>query len=275
MIHEQSPRSTHKFVALNCGTIPGELVRSELFGHLRGAFTGANSDHHGLFRQAHKGTLFLDELGELPFEQQPHLLRALDSGLIRRIGSPVEELVDTRIVAATNRLCLNPQTSPLREDLFQRLSAIVIQLPPLRERKVDIPLLVNHYLEQNQDEYGPRKVEPATLDALKEHAWMGNVRELQNSVQRAIALGPTTLRLHDFLPGGIARPPSEGELFLMQERRLTPWQKNQRNLVAEAYERHRSIRAAARSLGIPKSTFADMCKRLGVNTSRRRKVLET
>src|SRR5690606_27626882 len=120
-IHEASRRAEQCFVPVNCGGIPRELIRSELFGHIKGAFTGASEDHQGLFSQAHRGTIFLDELGELPIEQQPHLLRALDSGLIRKVGGRFEELVDTRVVAATNCTKLDSSDSPVRSDLYHRL----------------------------------------------------------------------------------------------------------------------------------------------------------
>jgi DNA-binding NtrC family response regulator len=269
-IHEASRRSEEAFVPVNCGSIPDQLVRSELFGHVKGAFTGAASDHAGLFQQAHRGTIFLDELGELPLEQQPHLLRALETRLVRRVGSPVEELVDTRVVAATNRDCLDPQDSPLREDLFHRLSAIVIELPPLRERKSDIPMLVQRFLKEGQEEYGPHIVDARTLKRLSNHEWKGNIRELRNSVLRAMALGSSHLQLRDFLPQGIRRalraePCQETPAPALQ---LTYYQQNQRKLIAEAYGRLGSIRAAADELGLPKSTLADLCKRLGIDTSR-------
>ena len=205
-IHESSRRAEQPYVAVNCGAMSQELIRSELFGHLKGSFTGAMVDHEGHFRRANLGTIFLDELGELPLNQQPQLLRALETGLIRRVGSALEELVDVRVIAATNRDCLEPECSPLREDLFHRLSAIVIQLPALRQRPSDIPLLVQHFLSEAQAEHGPRVVSAKTMRQLSSHAWKGNIRELRNSVFRALALGAGTLQLCDFLPQGITRP---------------------------------------------------------------------
>lgn len=271
-IHEASRRAEQNFVPVNCGSIPDQLVRSELFGHMKGSFTGATADHKGHFRQAHQGTIFLDEIGELPLEQQPHLLRALETGLIRRVGSPLEELIDSRVVAATNRSCLDPRHSPLREDLFHRLSAIVIELPPLRERKQDIALLIQRFLLEGQDEYGPHIVSAQTLKRLSDHEWKGNVRELRNSVLRAMALGSAHLELRDFLPKGIRRapspPPCADASPTPAPSKLTSYQRNQRSLIAEAYGRCGSIRAAAEELGIPKSTLADLCKSLRINTSR-------
>jgi DNA-binding NtrC family response regulator len=271
-IHEASRRAALNFVPVNCGAIPEQLVRSELFGHMKGSFTGATADHDGLFRLAHQGTLFLDEIGELPLAQQPQLLRALETGLIRPVGAPLEQLVNTRVVAATNRLCLDPERSPLREDLYHRLSAIVIELPPLRERKQDISLLVQHFLRRGQAEFGPHHVPPRTLKRLSEHEWLGNIRELRNSVSRAMALGSGHLQLQDFLPRGIRRP-ATFQASLVQSagpptRPLTSYQQSQRALIADAYARHGTIRGASAELGLPKSTLADLCKRLGIDTSR-------
>lgn len=273
-IHEASRRAAQNFVPVNCGSIPEQLVRSELFGHSKGAFTGATADHEGLFRLAHQGTLFLDEIGELPLVQQPHLLRALETGLVRPVGARLEQLVDTRVVAATNRLCQDPHRSPLREDLYHRLSAIVIELPPLRERKQDIPLLIQHFLRKGQAEFGPHHVPPRVLKRLREHEWLGNIRELRNSVSRAMALGRGHLQLQDFLPHGVRRPAAACPNVEDTEpppRPLTSYQQSQRALIADAYKRHGTIRGASAELGLPKSTLADLCKRLGINTSRKAK----
>ncbi len=271
-IHEASRREQSPFVAVNCGGIPKELVRSELFGHMKGAFTGAVSTEEGLFMQAEGGTLFLDELGELPIEQQPHLLRALESGLIRRVGGRLEELVDVRVVAATNRDCLG-KNSPLRADLFHRLSTVIIELPPLRERTSDIPLLIERFLQLGEREYGPRNVSAEVVESLSQHEWRGNIRELKNSVVRALALGKGELQLRDFLPGGVVLPTVQEEKV---ERRvdlvsLTKYERSQRSLLEEAYAKNGSIRAAAKDIGIPKSTFADLCKRYQISTKSRKK----
>ncbi len=275
-IHEASRRSEQNFVPVNCGAIPEQLVRSELFGHTKGSFTGATADHDGLFQLAHQGTLFLDEIGELPLVQQPHLLRALETGLIRPVGGRLEQLVNTRVVAATNRLCQDPHRSPLREDLYHRLSAIVIELPPLRERKQDIPLLVQHFLDKGQAEFGPHHVPGRTLKRLSEHEWLGNIRELRNSVSRAMALGQGHLQLQDFLPRGVQRAAATQPQIAPNAESsavpLTNYQQSQRALIADAYARHGSIRGASAELGLPKSTLADLCKRLGIDTRRRRKL---
>lgn len=272
-IHDASRRSEQAFVPVNCGAFPADLIRSELFGHAKGAFTGADTRHDGLFTQAHQGTIFLDELGELPLAQQPHLLRALESGLIRRVGGQHEELVNTRFVSATNRSCLNESTSPLRSDLFHRLSTVIIELPALRERRSDISILVRHFLDLGVEEYGSREVGQDVLDELSQHAWRGNIRELRNSVLRALALGGARLQLHDFLPKGV-EVVSEAPLApSTSQEDLAGWtrfERNQRELIHASYQRHGTIRKAAKELGMPKSTFADMCKRYGIETRRRR-----
>jgi len=274
-IHAASRRSEHPFVPVNCGAIPVNLVRSELFGHAKGSFTGATEQHDGHFSQAHGGTIFLDELGELPLEQQPHLLRALESGLIRRVGGKHEELVNTRFVSATNRDCLDLKTSPLRNDLFHRLSTVIIDLPPLRERVQDIPVLLRHFLDQNVDEFGTRVLGKNTLYELSRHSWGGNIRELRNCVSRALTLGAHRLYTHDFLPDGVVphthspkQTPAPNEVAAD----LSGFERNQRELIMGAYQRSGTIRSAALELGIPKSTFADMCKRYAIDTRRRRRI---
>lgn len=268
-VHEASRRSEQAFVPVNCGGIPKELIRSELFGHTKGAFTGATEDHSGLFSQAHRGTIFLDELAELPLDQQPHLLRALDSGLIRRVGGEREELVDTRIVAATNRTQLDSPSSPLRFDIYQRLSAVVIELPPLRERPDDIPLLVESFLRAGEEEYGPHTVPPDVLAELSQHRWLGNIRELRNSTLRAMTLGTYELLVRDFLPEGIILPAAAEALPGQNKSERSPFDAAQARMLEDAYHSHGTIRSAAAFLGMPKSTFADMCKRYGIVTARK------
>jgi len=187
-IHQLGARKAGPFVALNTAAIPRELIESELFGHEKGAFTGAVSRNIGKFEQAHGGTLFLDEIGDMPPEAQTRLLRALQSGKIRRVGGRDEIAVDVRIIAATNR-DLAPMISAgaFREDLFYRLNVVPIQLPPLRERTGDIEPLVRHFLRQAVAEGLPsRTVSKETLALLEAQPWRGNVRELRNLVFRAV-----------------------------------------------------------------------------------------
>jgi len=187
-IHQLGARKAGPFVALNTAAIPRELIESELFGHEKGAFTGAVSRNIGKFEQAHGGTLFLDEIGDMPPEAQTRLLRALQSGKIRRVGGRDEIAVDVRIIAATNRdLAPMIAAGSFREDLFYRLNVVPIQLPPLRERKGDIEPLVSHFLRQAVAEGLPsRTVSKETLALLEQQSWRGNVRELRNIVFRAV-----------------------------------------------------------------------------------------
>lgn len=186
-IHDASPRKRGPFVAVDCGAIPENLFESELFGHARGAFTGAATDRAGVFEEAQGGTLFLDELGELPSSLQPKLLRALETRTVRRVGTNVEKAVDVRVVAATNRpleQAVNDGT--FREDLYYRLAVVEIVLPPLRERPGDIAELAEHFYRQRGR---TGALPPSFLDALARRPFPGNVRELRHTVERALLLG--------------------------------------------------------------------------------------
>ncbi|HXS18672.1 MAG TPA: sigma-54 dependent transcriptional regulator [Polyangiaceae bacterium] len=190
-IHQRSGRRGQAFVAVNCGAIPENLLESELFGHKRGAFTDAISDRRGLFEEANGGTLFLDEIGELPQTLQVKLLRVLEDGRIRRLGESRDLEVDVRIVTATHRdLMMESKAGRFREDLFYRLNVLPIVVPPLRERREDIPLLIEHFISRNNTRLG---TEIAGVDSdarrlLYEYAWPGNVRELENTIERAMVL---------------------------------------------------------------------------------------
>lgn len=190
-IHSRSPRSNNRFVAVNCGAIPEALLESELFGHRKGAFTDASTDRTGLFEEAHTGTLFLDEVGELPLALQVKLLRVLQNEKIRRLGDSRDVQVDVRIIAATQRdLAAELKAGRFREDLYYRLNVLPIHVPPLRERRDDIPLLLDHFLQRNNARLGVavRGLEPEARRLLLEYGWPGNVRELENSVERAMVL---------------------------------------------------------------------------------------
>ncbi|MGE0193382.1 MAG: sigma-54-dependent transcriptional regulator [Planctomycetota bacterium] len=194
-LHEMSKRRDEAFVAINCGAIPDTLIESRLFGHEKGAFTGADRRQPGVFEQADGGTLFLDEIGEMPPELQVRLLRVLETKLFQRVGGTATLRADVRLIAATNR---DPQesirTGRLREDLYHRLSVFPIHLPPLRERSSDIPLLVTHFAEAlPKDGPGRRTLTREALGVFAAHPWPGNVRELRNAVQRAFILSPDRL----------------------------------------------------------------------------------
>jgi two-component system response regulator AtoC len=203
-IHRLSPRSERAFTAINCAAIPEQLLESELFGHVRGAFTGATADRAGLFEQAHEGTLLLDEIGDLPLDLQAKLLRVLEEGEIRRIGGRETRKVDVRVLAATAKSLEEAvERGEFRADLFYRLNVVRLHLPPLRERPEDVPALLTHFVRQAATRLGhPVSITPSALDALTHHSWPGNVRELRNAVERAAVLGTgAPLEPRDFALG--------------------------------------------------------------------------
>ena len=190
-VHVCSPRATEPFVSVNCGAFPETLLESELFGYVKGAFTGANQNKRGLFEMADGGTIFLDEIGEMSLAMQVKLLRVLQERLVRPVGGTDEIAIDVRVIAATNRdLDKQVAESLFREDLYYRLNVIPITVPPLRERREDVALLVQHFLKKYVSAAGKNivKVSPQSLDALCHYEWPGNVRQLENSVERAVAL---------------------------------------------------------------------------------------
>jgi two-component system, NtrC family, response regulator AtoC len=190
-IHRMSPRGESNFTAINCAAIPEQLLESELFGHAKGAFTGATSDRPGLFELAHEGTLLLDEIGDLPLDLQAKLLRVLEEGELRRVGGREPRKVDVRVIAATAKpLEQAVERNEFRADLFYRLNVVRLHIPPLRERPEDVPALLTHFARQAATRLGhPVSITPSALDALTHHTWPGNVRELRNAVERAAVLG--------------------------------------------------------------------------------------
>jgi two-component system, NtrC family, response regulator PilR len=201
-VHVCSPRATEPFVSVNCGAFPETLLESELFGYVKGAFTGANQNKRGLFEVADQGTIFLDEIGEMTLAMQVKLLRVLQERTVRPVGGSTEIPIDVRVIAATNRdLDKQVTENTFREDLYYRLSVIPIRVPGLRERREDIPLLVNHFLKKYAPAAGKSiaRVHPASLDSLCGYEWPGNVRQLENTVERAVALEMTE-ELHVELP---------------------------------------------------------------------------
>jgi two-component system nitrogen regulation response regulator NtrX len=214
-IHRNSLRSRERFVQVNCAAIPDDLIESELFGHEKGSFTGATEKQIGKFEQADKGTIFLDEVGDMSLKTQAKVLRVLQEGEVERLGSSRTIKVDVRVLAATNkRLDEEIDKGTFREDLYFRLAVIPVSVPPLRERREDIPLLVRHFVDlfSRDNNFRPKRVTPAAMDVLQRYRWKGNIRELRNTVERLIIMTPTdTIDLAD-LPESIrndtASPPA-------------------------------------------------------------------
>jgi two-component system, NtrC family, response regulator PilR len=216
-LHWESSRRSGPFVSVNCGAVPEALMESELFGHVKGAFTGAVANTEGLFAAADGGTLFLDEITEVAHTVQVKLLRAIQERQIRRVGDTRDVKVDVRLIAASNRdLGRAVSDGVLREDLFYRLNVIPLHLPPLRDRREDIPLLVAHFIKKLSQEVGRpvRGVTPEALAVLEQYHWPGNIRELENVVERAIVLGSTELLEPSALPANLRRPRDPHEVPL-------------------------------------------------------------
>ena len=213
-IHERSPRARGSFVAINCGAIPQNLIEAELFGHERGAFTGANRQHRGCFERAEGGTLFLDEITEMAPEMQVRLLRVLETGRFVRVGGDGEIRTNVRVLAATNRDAIDAvREGRLREDLMYRLAVFPIALPPLRERDGDTELLAEHFLQNLNVEGGTSKrFSRAALTTIRAYHWPGNVRELKNAVHRAFIMAEDVVELD---LAGLACPAVEGECLRM------------------------------------------------------------
>jgi DNA-binding NtrC family response regulator len=269
-VHHNSTRRAHRFVALNCSAIPETLLEAELFGHVRGAFTGAVGTRQGRFEQAHKGTLFLDEVGTMSTALQMKLLRALQEREFERVGDNQTIKVDVRVIAATNsELAKMVADGLFREDLYYRLNVINVQLPPLRDRREDIPVLVKHFLERFAPGV-PMHVSQGAMRALMAYTWPGNVRQLENAIERAVALcgGRTEIEVSDLPPelytppASVARPfvefPEEG---LDLPGYLTSIEQD---LIRRALERTRGNRnKAAELLRIKRTTLVEKLKRLG------------
>jgi transcriptional regulator with GAF, ATPase, and Fis domain len=267
-LHTNSPRATRPFLACNCGAIPEGLAESELFGHEKGAFTGAVVRRQGVFELAHAGTLFLDEVGELDPKCQTKLLRVLEARTLRRVGGSEDVAIDVRFLAATNKdLAALVKEGKFREDLYYRLQVVEILLPPLRDRREDIPMLAEFFLDRLRRQVGRRVegIDPEALEQLKAHAWPGNVRELKNCVERAVILGnEPVIRAKDLaLPAPAPPPPAAAPAPV----EVLPLREIERRAVLEALDQcgwNRS--AAAEKLGIQRSTLYEKMKAYGIRT---------
>ena len=255
-IHQGGGRSKEPFVAINCAAIPANLLESELFGHVRGAFTDAVRDRVGKFEQADGGTLFLDEVGEMPLELQPKLLRVLQEMEVEPIGGKVRS-VDVRIIAATNQdVELAIEEGRFREDLYYRLAIIPVELPPLRERLDDIPLLIEYFLKRFSTE-APLSVSPAAFECLKAYSWPGNVRELQNAIERLVVLSHGDMVESEHLPAKFSAGPTAKRSRVVE---LPPegysLEALEREVVVQALERNDwNQTRAADFLQIPRHTL--------------------
>jgi len=275
-IHAHSARRGHAFVPVNCAAIPHELLESEMFGHERGAFTGAAGPRHGLFSSADGGTIFLDEIGEMPLQLQAKLLRVLEDGVVRPVGSDRSTRVDARVIAASNiDLAAAVKKQTFREDLFYRLQVVPIVIPPLRERRSDIPLLVEHFLGRIRERVGGRNwtVTREAMVHLWSYDWPGNVRELQHLLERLVILCEDTVIDTPILPANLlsqtriaeVRVPStigeKGVNLNAIVREL------EGRLINEALKQTAGNKqAAARLLGLKRTTFAAKLRRCGVIT---------
>jgi two-component system, NtrC family, response regulator PilR len=276
----EGPRKDHDFVAINCGAIPAELMESEFFGHRKGSFTGADHDKIGLFQAAHGGSLFLDEVADLPLHMQVKLLRAIQEKSIRPIGAQTEIPVDVRIISATHKsLAQELSRGALRQDLYYRINVIEVHVPPLRERADDIPLLAEFILGNIAHTNGqPRaSLSPAAMDALKQHSFPGNVRELENLLLRACALadnavidpadlpdlmGVGAISIHEPLREPAPAAETADEPFSLEKH----LEKIEREAIEKALHESRWNRtAAAKKLGMSFRSFRYRLKKLGLD----------
>jgi DNA-binding NtrC family response regulator len=276
-IHRASPRGKKAFVVCDLASLPKTLIESELFGHIRGSFTGADRDREGAFEAADGGTLFLDEVGELELDVQPRLLRALERHQVKPVGATAYRTVDVRVVAATNRdLQAEVKAGRFREDLYHRLAVVSVKLPPLRDRPEDIPRLVTHFLGSVTKD--PPQVPPSTMAALRAHEWPGNVRELRNVIERAVSLGAGAPMLDAALfgfepplpmapPEGASAPPrvdTDVPFKEAKERLVDAWE---REYVKQLLERAEgNISLAARQGGIDRVYLHRLLKKHGLES---------
>jgi len=279
-IHLQSRRAERPFVTVNMGAIPESLMESELFGHVRGAFTGASSDRMGLIQEADGGTLFLDEIGDMPPPMQVKLLRILENNEIRRVGENATRLVDVRVVAATNRdLHRDVETGRFREDLFYRLNVVQIELPPLRERREDIGLLASYFLDRlgKKSGRGAYRFAPDAVALLERYDYPGNVRELENAIEHAVAVAEGPVITSADLPASLRVPrmlPRHAESVIQRERTAQDdddprvgWSLAdvEREHIRRVLGRHGgNATVAARQLGISRTTLWRKLRQYGL-----------
>jgi two-component system response regulator HydG len=283
-LHERGARRKRRFVALNCGAIPESLIDSELFGHAKGAFTGATADRPGVFVEADGGTLFLDEIGDMPTAVQARLLRVLQEGEVRPVGGNGVRSVDVRVIAATHvDLTAAVETGRFRQDLFYRLNVVVLSVPPLRDRFEDLPMLAAHFLRKHVGSL-PMSLSPDALDAMMLYAWPGNVRELENAIMHAIALHQGDVIQPESLPAAItahsiervsasipivsALGGDDEQLPPLTEAKRRASAVFEKNYLTMAMERAKgSISEAARLAGLDRTNFRRLLQRHGIDAT--------
>src|SRR5271170_3966850 len=268
-LHERSPRASGPFVTLNCAAVPAELIESELFGHEKGSFTGASARHTGKFEQAQHGTIFLDEIGDMPLAMQAKLLRVLEEGEVERIGGERAITVDVRVVVATHRdLEAQVRDGKFRQDLFHRVFVFPLRLPPLRERREDIPALIEHFAVQLTATNGwkPMRFTASAMAALQEHPWPGNVRELRNAVERLMLLATsdevTAETVALALPASTSAPDSASGTGPLADR-VRAFEKQ--TILAELKRNHNQISNTARALGLERSHLYKKAEQVGID----------
>jgi DNA-binding NtrC family response regulator len=266
-LYMNSHRNDRPFVSINCGALPETLLESELFGYLKGAFTGANTDKVGLFQAADGGTIFLDEIGLTSSALQMRLLRVLQEREIRRIGDTRDIKVDVRVIAATNEdLAEKVKRGEFREDLYYRLSVIPVKIPPLRERKSDIPLLIEHFVEQSSARIGKAfRPDKKYLDTLINYDWPGNVRELENIIERCIALADGDVLRAGDLPDAILHYEPDPNLSTSKELKAVVEESERRHIERVIRETDGNKKLSARILGIDLATLYRKMDRLGIS----------
>ena len=264
-VHHASPRAARPFVAVNCGAVPETLLESELFGYVRGAFTGAGGGKLGLFEEAGGGTLFLDEIAEMPATLQVKLLRALQSGEVRRLGATQAATIDVRVLAATNGdLATRIRQGSFREDLFYRLNVIQVTLPPLRDRREDIPALAEHFLARAAAKLGRTlRLSPAALERVLRYPWPGNVRELENAIERAAILSRSETVEPDDLPPHVSAGLQLGPSPALP-RQVTLAEAERAHILTTLERFGRNHSGAAEALGIGRTTLWRKLKEYGI-----------
>jgi two-component system NtrC family response regulator len=268
-LHQNSLRASKPFITVNCGAIPENLIESELFGHRKGSFTGALADRTGKFESANQGTVFLDEIGELPINLQVRLLRVIQEREIDKIGYPKPIPINVRIIAATNRnLRAQIEDGQFREDLFYRLSVVTIELPPLRERRDDIPLLLQHFLKKHCERYQLPIPSPAedALDVLTRYEWPGNVRELENAIESLVVLGKSDVIRSEDLPAHIRNARSRiSAISLKLPDEGISLEDIEKEIIVQALEKHQGNQTrTARYLNISRKTLIYRMEKFGL-----------